>query len=517
MKWMGRLLGASACCLALLASCAKDDGATADYESISLQAWMRLHKPELLENLQEEGGYYVDVHEVGDMDAAPVNDTVCWVKFDFSGRDLNGNIVLTRNEREARLAGTYTRQTHYAPYYRYCGEENTSLLEGTYLAMRNTLTLGKTYAAEHDLPETLLLREGSKVTLYMPSSIVSTSGVSGDGGYGGQSGYELDAGRPFVVTLEIRDTIKNPLEREGSEVDAFAERNGTLKPVEEDSEDSEDSSTVSAQLRARRLTARLTRGAEESQYNDGFAWRNAVDTIPQLYVHHTYNPKTTKYAYSDPYQSVYEPYNNFEKLEQDIADTLYNRFGEGVLTGDSVTLDGTAKIWYICRLLDGFVVDTNIDGVKRLVYGEVQSEGEALEYSPESDQTSLIQAWYYSVPQLRFGQWASILTTSSYAYGSTGQTGTTSSSTTSSSSYYSSYYDYLNYYNYYNSYYGNSYYGGYYNNYYNNYYGGYYNSYYYDYYNSYDSSTTETVYTTTTEIPPFTPLLFQIYIEPEDE
>ncbi|MEE1099434.1 MAG: hypothetical protein UHY58_05880, partial [Alistipes sp.] len=116
---------------------------------------------------------------------------------------------------------------------------------------------------------------------------------------------------------------------------------------------------------------------------------------------------------------------------------------------------------------------------------------------------------YYSVPQLRYGQWACVLGISTYNYGSTGQMGETTTSTT----YDSSYYDMINYYNYMNSYYGNSYYGGYYNNYYNNYYYGYYNDYYYN--NDYSQSAT-TVTTISTEIQSYTPLLFQIYIEEKE-
>ena len=42
---------------------------------------------------------------------------------------------------------------------------------------------------------------------------------------------------------------------------------------------------------------------------------------------------------------------------------------------DSVKLDGTAKVWYVERLLDGFIVDTNIDEVKEIIYGDVAKTG----------------------------------------------------------------------------------------------------------------------------------------------
>ena len=210
--------------------------------------------------------------------------------------------------------------------------------------------------------------------------------------------------------------------------------------------------------------------------------------------------------------------DDLSALDKRIAEALVKRFhGEGddykvyegvdKLESDSVGLDGTAKIWYIGRFLDGFIFDTNIDEVKEIIYGEVTSEGEALSYTPEDG--GLITAFYYTVPNLRYGQWAAFITTSSCAYGASGQSGGSSSS---SSVDYSSYYDYLNYYNYYNNYYGNSYYGSYYDNYYYNYY----NSYYYGY-GSDDSSSTETTTTVSTEIPSYAPLIFQFYIEPAED
>ena len=133
----------------------------------------------------------------------------------------------------------------------------------------------------------------------------------------------------------------------------------------------------------------------------------------------------------------------------------------------------------------------------------------------------MITAWYYGVPKLQYGQWAALVTTSTNAYGSTGKTG---GSTTESSGYSSNYLDYLNMMYYYNSLYGNS---GYYNPYYGGYYGGYFGGYYDPYYSygygygyGYGSGyedTSETTTTVNTEILPYTPLIFEIYIEPEEE
>lgn len=73
------------------------------------------------------------------------------------------------------------------------------------------------------------------------------------------------------------------------------------------------------------------------------------------------------------------------ELDKKINEALVERFGQGVMDGDTIGTDNTAKIWYICRFLDGFIIETNIDEVKEIIYGEVESEGSVVSYSPESD------------------------------------------------------------------------------------------------------------------------------------
>lgn len=484
----------------LFSACADpEDRSYAGLEKEALNKWMIIHHADLLENFQTNGEYYVDVIDRGD-EQKPVNDTVYWVKVELTGRDLSGNVRMTRDEMTARQMGSFTAYTHYVPLYRYCGDLSSGLMDGMHRALRNPLTLGSEYARQRNLPEELLLGLGAEVILYLPSTV--TAGLSGTGGYEGQdyggTVYSLNADRPLIVRMKIVDLIKNPLEFEGGEVDSFAGENGGLKPVEEPTE-----------------TTDAVRGAEEPQYNDGFDWRVAVDTLPQLYINHIYNP-TKSLKYRSAYHSSVAPYNDMAGLDARINEALRERFGEGRLDGDSVKMTGTAHVWYIGRFLDGFIFDTNIDEVKELIYGKVESAGSAISITPESDRSSYVDSWYYTVSQLRYGQWAAIVGTSIYNYGASGQTGTTTTTTTSNGYSDSSYYDMLNYYNYMNSYYGNYYYGGYYNNYYDNYYYGYYDNYYYD--NSYTSSgNTTTTTSVSTEIQSYTPLLFQFYIEEKAE
>lgn len=499
---------------AVATSCAQTEGEDfGKYESMALEAWMTQHRPELVENKQTEGDYYVDVLSAGDPAAAPVNDTICWVNFDFTGRDLAGNIILTRSADDAMLAGTFTRYTHYVPFYRYVGDVNTSLVEGTRLAMRNKLTLGPTYFADNkdrlgiDEPE-LLLREGAKVVLYMPSRVVGEGSV-GSGGYEGQ--YSLNSNRPFIVTMEIRDTVKNPLAKEGRQVDDFAEQEGGLLVYDNKKEENKSPADIDD---------------ARHPYSSPERWVSACDSVPQVYVNFRYRPEEklrfpTEGRYDELIGRKYPPYNDFNGMEQQIADALVKRFHADdpyttdikKLDADSVKMDGTAKIWYIGRFLDGFIFDTNIDEVKQIIYGEVKKKGSVLSYTPESG--GMIQAFYYTVPNLKFGQWASLVTTSTMAYGAAGRSGGTSSQ--SNAGYSSNYLDYLNFLNYSNGYYGNNgYYGGYPGGYYGDYMGGYYGNYGYGT-GDYGSGTTETVTTVSTEILPYTPLIFQLYVEPEKE
>lgn len=482
----------------LMAACAEtEDVSYAVNERMALHEWMRLNRPELLGNYQSEGGYYVDVLEPGSEEAAPIRNRASWVRFTFTGRNLAGDIVLTRNEVDARQVGSYTPFTRYVPFYKYyAGDTNGSLLEGTYLAMHNPLTLGAEYAAAHGYPAQIEMRYGTKVTLYMPSSVVSASGVGGSGGYEGQGGYELRSGQPFIVTMQITDTVRNPLEREGSDVDRFASRNGSLKLPPPDKKQA----VLSQEDPIPPIYDK------DDPYNDGFAWHYVDEDIPQVYVNLIYEP-TTKFDYAELYESEYAPYDDFAQLEQNIADTLVNRFGpyEGPtkLPKDNVTVDGTAKIWYIGRFLDGFIFDTNIPGVRRLVYGETATEGEPLTYTPRNG--GMIEAFYLAVPNLIYGQWAALLTISTYAYGAKGIAGKTNTSTSGGANYN----ELFNYYNAMNSMYN-------YGNYYDSYYGGYMSGQFANnlYYNPGETTTTTSV---STEIPPFTPLLFEFYIEPKEK
>lgn len=517
-----------------LSSCVESDDLTFDeVETIALQSWMEKNRPDLLDNYQPQGGYYVELLNEGVADSVPLRHSDSWVWYDITCRDLAGNVIMTRSSDLARLQSSYTEYTHYAPYFLYCGDENNSMIEGTYMALRNILKIGdKEYA----------VRYGTKMRLYLPSSIVGN--IYSDGGYEGQ--YSLDKNKPLIAEMEIMGHVTNPLAYEDQWIKSFAEANGGLAP---DNDSSQEESSYSA--KRYQIKQMMTRGDDtDSDKKEPIMddkWRLAVDTIAALYINYRYTPKqslnfdclgadTMLHANQTSYkQGKIYGVKSLADLNKEIDELLLERFGEGLDPAEAEPADSVSSldVWYITRLMDGFIIDTNIPEVKRLIYNDpsiADEDCEALSFDMENeDNNSYVDAWKYAIPQMRVGSWNVILTGSSNAYGATGVAGSHSTSSSSSGNYY----DYYNYYNYYNSYYGNSYYNDYYGGYYGGYgygyggyggYGDYYNNYYYNsmYYNNYynNSYTTDTTTSTTTtsEVPAYSPLLFQVFVEetPED-
>ena len=519
---INRILGLGLLLGIFATSCAKDVEENYDhYESMSLKAWINQNNPDIIDNyrvVDEKGsGYYFDIINPGKAGERAIGSDEIWVRFDYSARDLNGNVVLTRDAHEAKLLNSFTKYTHYVPYFRFVGDENVGLMEGAYLAMRDTLHMSTDYFEKYKNErgfesDEVRLSIGSKIVIYCPSILIGYNGVDGSGGYEGQT--SLAAQRPVRVEIEVCDTTSNPLKVEGDAVDKFCEDNGGLDIFKK------DTNPIPTDL-----------NNHHHPFNpNSKRWVSASDSVAQVYINYRYDPKTDRFAFPNRYDRGYEPYND-PALDEKIAEALQKRFhkdsiyiGAANLPADTVKLDGDTKIWYIGRFTDGFIFDTNIDEVKELIYEKGYAKSaEPLEYTPQSG--GLIKAFYYVVPQLRYGQWASLITVSTYGYGVAGKQGMTSTSTQGGGM---SSYDYFNYLNYVNNYYGGGYMGGYMDGYYGGfgyggypgygygYGGGYYGDYYGDYYNQGAGNPTTTVKTVTTEIPSFEPLIFQFYIEPKE-
>ncbi|MBQ5395471.1 MAG: hypothetical protein IIU59_01165, partial [Alistipes sp.] len=327
-----------------------------EMEAIALEEWIRINRPELLNNYQPNGGYYVELLDEGVADSVPVRYHNAWLWFDVTCRDLAGNVVLTRNSELARMQNSYTDYTHYVPYFLFCGEENSSNLpEGTYLSMRNKLNIGgKEYSA----------RYGTKMRLYLPSSIAAgNNGMSGDGGYEGQ--YTLDKNRPMVVDIKVWGHVTNPVEYEDNWVRSFAEANGGLAPIPENKDEAEE------QQRLRRSYMRpiVTRGEETDTedskepivYDD--KWYAPVDSIAGLYVNYMYSPKVSlEYNCLRPDTLMYQGQTEYKigkiygtktlaQINKEIDQVLLKKFGEGLHPADAEPADSVsiADVWYVTR------------------------------------------------------------------------------------------------------------------------------------------------------------------------
>jgi hypothetical protein len=325
----------------------------------------------------------------------------------------------------------------------------------------------------------------------------------------------------MIVDMKIYGHVTNPVEYEGERINAYAEENGGLCTEHKATIEEEETKSIYRRYitRGNEIEDKEEIDTRTLEFYDG-RWHQPVDTIEHLLVKYLYSPKSTPLLFNDmsnekyPNEGRYRAGNIYSSSDIDsrINTALVKRFGKGMTIeelpeADSLKVKTEAKIWYVGRFMDGFIFDTNIDEVKEIVYGKVDTPGEALTFNPKTPlDNDYILAWNYALPTLRYGQWAAILTASTYGYGISGKVG----SHTTKTNYSDAYYDYANYYNYMN--YMNNYYGnGYGNMYNNNYYG--YNPYYYGYNYNLTEDDVTTTSTTSTEIPAYSPLIFQVFIE----
>ncbi len=322
--------------------------------------------------------------------------------------------------------------------------------EYTYVDRENYgMMPGQHFALQNDLVKPdgskMKITEGSHVRLYIPSYLAyGSNGYSNDQGYGGQ--FRLDGTRIVIQDLAVRQVVKNPLDWEETQVLDHATLRWGLAETD----------TIATMI-----------------YVDTLNFHPRADLLKQF----PQKPFVPEYA---------------------------------------LTADSTAKIWFVGRFLDGFIFDTNIETIHDEFYKRRIGENylpndasfTALSYTPQTQKSSYISAFYQAIPDLRRGQWSRIVFTSAYGYGATGL----SKAIQQQQEYYSAYAQQYMYSSMMNSMYGNSYYNNYGSNY---YYGGYGYGGMYDYYNystsGYSETTTEQIITT--EIQPYTPLIFELYIE----
>lgn len=412
--------------------CATPDSTDfATFEDESLRAWMDENYPGWESNpdvKRTEDGVYIIWMEHSDI-AAPADTLVKegnWVRVDYTGKTLDGNIFYTRDEGVAKIQGTYSRRTHYVDNFIYLYSENSSLSEGMLDALTN-------------------MKVGDMTRVVMPSGMYrgSMGYNSTNVGYNGQWG--VDGNVPVIIdSLTIREVSEDPITLENKLVNEYAADRWNLTEAD----------TLSKGLYVQLMT-----------------------------------PFPVK------------------------RDSVVS----------STKTDSVLTCYYKGYFLDGFVFDSNIDSVQMRAWGEVVNEG-PMEW--DMKKSSMIEGFKEACVRACYGDRLRVVFTSAYGYGISGSEAQaiTISSSDSDDSSLMDYYNYLNYYSYMNSMYGNGYgYGGYggYGGYYNNYYNSYYNPYYYNYYNSSSSSSDDTSIedeeeevkvNITTEILPFTPLVFEIWV-----
>lgn len=520
---MKQLLLMALMALMALTSCVKEEELSGeDMENRSLRAWIKKHRPDLLQNYQSEGKYYVDVLAWGDLTepsngndfgSEPIMDQdTCWMFYTYTGYDLDGNVCVTRRENVARMQGTYSDMTHYVPYLNYCGEYNNfGLLEGTYISTRSVLKLGEEYVKNNSSicrGTDFVMRKGSRVRLYLPSTIAyGSSGTATDGGYEGQ--FSLDSNVPVIMDIEVQRVVKNPSDNEVEMIQNIINDNRTTmgrnvwKRIKIEDE---DTIVPTPSVPAAEDSDEVGKGDGENADKEEDIDDDDTGYYKALYYTLDYAPDMTefKFNYAQPHSAeLNNPYKgkgvyaDMAKVDAEINRILTERFGDKVLAADDeaakeIGLNNSASIWYVGRFLDGFIFDTNIKELREYVFDD-STAAEALVYSPATDKDDFINAWYHCIQKLRYGRWGVIVTASGYAYGSEGKVGSTSSSTTTYD-----YYDYSMYYNYTNSYYYSDYY-----------------SYPMTYTPSYTVDT-EVDDTISTEILPYTPLVFYIFVEPTE-
>lgn len=112
-----------------------------------------------------------------------------------------------------------------------------------------------------------------------------------------------------------------------------------------------------------------------------YRWKIATSEAPQIYVNESFNPAddaTGLFTYSNVYVGSQQ---KADEIDRKINKALVERFGTDE-PGELIDPEKNVRVWYIARFLDGFVQSTNIDEVKRIVYGEVESTGTYHELHP---------------------------------------------------------------------------------------------------------------------------------------
>ncbi len=384
------------------------------YEDIILADWIEKNGLSGDAILSEDGYYTVKSNNVSGIPIYQYTD--CWVKYNLTAYDLSGEVIfVTRNEVKAYQLGMFDPMIRYIPIYQDLYYDSSRFYDlDTFDYLPEFLNL-----AFKD--ETLSLCKDSEVTFYVPYHLVDDA-TTGTTGYTGQ--FTLSQYQPIRADVEIKEIITDPFAYELTELNTFLADNGgvLVNYRESDGEDIEDEEYAEYNEAQEALTDPDTNLGNPR-------WSNAIDTIAHLYINRHYTPDdflVYRYPYSSEIShnnnrsdNVYYNITSMDAIDakiKEIIDDSDNGFEKSKLTQDYIEFSGSATIWYIGRFLDGFIFDTNIADLKEFITG-IDEDTTALEYSASGAASTYVNAWYYAIPQLRYGQWATIITSSATGYG----------------------------------------------------------------------------------------------------
>lgn len=211
MKCMKILYVATAVALTALAGCSKAESeGYAAREQKAFEVWMKANHPEVTTKL--DNGMYIEWLRGNGSGSKPVAAT-SWIMLDYAGRDIDGNVISTRDPQVAAHEGTFTPVAHYTPHYALFNPALYYFSAGEYDA------IGR-------------MSVGDSVRIYMPGNLAyGTGSISFGNGYEGweysgrnpknSAGVSL-SGRTAVVDLALRGIISDPKARELNEVEMRA-------------------------------------------------------------------------------------------------------------------------------------------------------------------------------------------------------------------------------------------------------------------------------------------------------
>lgn len=398
-------------------------------------------------------GMFVEYLKEGSGDYVQAED---WVRVNYTGKSLHNDVFYTRSKEIAEIQGTFTEYTHYVPNLLYMYENNVGMTRGMY--------------------EVLLgMRQGDMVRIYMPSDFAyGASGYSNSRNVGYSGQFSLNGNVPIIIdSLELLAFSKDPIEEELDLVDQIATGTGPLP------------------------TDFMAKWGIKEAKADGWDMSEA-DTVAKGF-----------------YLQMLPPFP---------------------IARDTVGENAKVKLYYTGRFLDGFLLDSNIDSIQLKERGEITNVG-PFEWDMAAD-TAVIAAFKH-IKNLCYGDHFRMIFTSAYGYGAAGQAAQYSTSAVSNSFSYSDYLQYTSYMDYmydmygygggYDMGYGGMGYGGMgyggmgyggmgYGSSMSSYYNFLYSNYFDLYYSGYGDTSTDSEDTyVSTEVLPYTPLIYDIYILPKDE